>query len=357
MSLIAREEEVSILENLYSSDRPEFLALYGRRRVGKTFLIRSFFEPKKAIFFNVTGAKKGSMGEQIGHFTERMSAIFYDGLKIQAEKTWDATFKVLTEAFAKQVPKNKKIILFFDELPWMATRNSRLLEALDYYWNQFWSNDKRIKLVICGSSAAWIINKVINNKGGLHNRVTRRIHLEPFNLSQTKLFLSSLGVKLNHHQILTLFMVMGGVPYYLLQVEKGFSAAQIIERLAFSKKSFLMDEFDNLFASLFEDGDSYIQIVRLLAAHPYGMGERTLLETLGKYAVGGTGHKKLKELEQTGFIMSFKPLFHKKRGTYYRLTDEYTLFYLKWIEPIKGALQKESLDQENWQAMQLTPAG
>lgn len=354
MSLIAREEEVRILKKLHASDKAEFLALYGRRRVGKTYLIRNFFENKKdVVFFNVTGSKNGSMFEQLAHFTDQISKVFYDGVNLQPQKNWDETFKSLTVILEKQ-PKDKKIILFFDELPWMATKRSRLLEALDYYWNQFWSNDKRIKLILCGSSASWIINKIINNKGGLHNRVTRQIHLEPFNLTQTKLFLDTIGIKLNHRQVLLLFMVMGGVPYYLSQVEKGLSAAQVIERLAFSKKSFLLNEFDNLFSSLFEDSDIYVKIIRLLAKHPYGIGERTLLEKIGKHAIGGTGSKKLEELEQTGFIMSFKPLFHKKKGFYYRLTDEYTLFYLKWIEPIKGSLQKESLDYNNWQAMQNT---
>ncbi len=355
MSLIAREEELRILENCYTSNQPEFVVLYGRRRVGKTYLIRHYFADKEVTFFNATGSKDGYMAEQIRHFTDQISKVFYDGIAIQPQKTWDETFKLLTTVIEKQIAGDKPIILFFDELPWMATRNSRLLQALDYYWNQHWSNDPRIKLIICGSSASWIINKIINNKGGLHNRVTKRIWLEPFDLAETKLFLEDMGITLNHRQLLLLFMVMGGIPYYLSQVEKGLSAAQIIERLAFSKKSFLMNEFDNLFASLFENSDDHIQAVRILAAHPYGIGERDLLKKLGQHTIGGSGNKKLKELEETGFIMNFKPLFHKKKGTYYRLTDEYTLFYLRWIEPFKASLQKEALASGNWQTMQMTP--
>jgi uncharacterized protein len=356
MKLIAREEEVKILENMYESDRPEFLALYGRRRVGKTYLIRSFFGAKKAIFFNVTGSKNGPMSEQISHFLSQVGKVFYGGLKPQSEENWDKVFALLTDTFEKTVSKKKKIILFFDELPWMATRNSRLLEALDYHWNQHWSNDSRIKLIICGSSASWIINKIINNKGGLHNRVTKRMRLEALNLSQTKRFLDKMGVKLNQRQVLTVFMMMGGIPYYLSQVEKGLSALQIIEKLAFSKDAFFLHEFDNLFSSLFEDSDFHIKVVRLLASSPYGLGERELLGKVGPHALGGTGHKKLEELVQTGFIKSFKPLFNKKRGTYYRLVDEYTSFYLKWIDPIKEALEQESMDPEKWRAIQTSPA-
>lgn len=355
MSLIAREEEVRVLENLYQSNQPEFLALYGRRRVGKTYLIRTFFAEKEGIFFNVTGTKDGPMKEQIANFTDQLGQVFYGGVKLEAKKNWRDAFDLLTTVLKTHVKDDKPIVLFFDELPWMAGRNSRLLQALDYYWNQHWSGDPRIKLIICGSSASWMINKIINNRGGLHNRVTKRICLEPFNLAQTKQFLDAAGVQLNQRQILLLYMVMGGVPYYLSQVEKGLSTAQVIERLAFSKKSFLMDEFDNLFSSLFDDCETHISVVKLLAQHPYGLGERKLLEKVGRHTIGGTGRNKLKALEETGFIMRFTPLFHRKKGVYYRLTDEYTLFYLKWIEPLKGALKMDSLDHEHWQAMQLTP--
>lgn len=355
MSLIARDEEIKTLTQLFNSNKPEFLALYGRRRVGKTYLIRQFFKKKKdAIFFNVTGSKKGSIEEQINHFTDQLGEVFYEGANLNRGKNWDETFKALTKAI-KNAPKGKKIILFFDELPWMATRNSRLLEALDYYWNQHWSNDKRIKLIICGSSASWIINKIIKNKGGLHNRITRKIYLEPFNLSETKSFLYKNGIKLNNKQILQIFMVTGGVPYYLSQIEKGLSATQNIEKLAFSKKAFLLDEFDNLFSSLFDDGDVHIKIVKIIAKNRYGIGKRKLLEAIGKEAVGSSGSKKLKELEETGFIISFKPLYHKRKGIYYRLVDEFSLFYLKWIDPIVDLLQKKALDHGNWQAMQTTP--
>lgn len=355
MELIGREREIEILERLFNSNKPEFLALYGRRRVGKTFLIRQFFKEKDAVFFYVTGSKDGSLAEQIIHFTKQISHTFLSGLELKAGSNWDETFEKLTKAFT-QIPSDKKIVLFFDELPWMATRKSRLLQTLDYYWNQFWSDDPRVKLIVCGSAASWIVHKIIKNKGGLYNRITEKIYLEPFNLAETKQFLHSKGIMLNNQQILLLYMVIGGIPYYLSKVKKGKSAAQIIEDLAFSKKAFLLEEFDDLFASLFNDGgDIHGEIVKALAKVPYGIGKRKLLETIGKFAVGGGGVKKLRELEEAGFIMRFKPLYHKKKGTYYRLTDEYTLFYLKWIAPIRKKLQEQSLDQGNWQTIQNTP--
>ncbi len=353
-NIIGRLEEQRDLQQIYSSDKPEFLALYGRRRVGKTFLIRQFFEKKEAIFFNVTGAKKGSRLEQLNHFTKQVSKTFYNNAPLALPKTWDAAFELLTHAMEAQ-SKRKKIVLFFDEIPWLATQKSRLLENLDYYWNQHWSNDSRIKLIICGSSASWIIQKVIKDRGGLHNRITHKMRLESFTLAETKTFLNRKGVRLKDEQILMLYMVTGGVPFYLSNLDKGLSASQLIEQLAFTEKGILFDEFNQLFTSLFMNSERHEQIVRLIAAHRYGIGQQELLQKLGKADLGSTSVKKLEELEEAGFIMSFMPFQHKRQGIYYRVIDEYTLFYLKWIEPMKKSMQRVGLTMGNWESVQQSP--
>ncbi len=350
-----REQELEILKKISQSKRPEFIALYGRRRVGKTYLIRQAFNQKNAIFFNVTGTQGGARKEQIAHFIEKLGEVFYNGIPVSAPVNWSEAFKILTKAIESQ-PKNKKIILFFDELPWMATKKARLLETLEYYWNQYWSNDARIKLIVCGSSASWIIQKVINNKGGLHNRITQKMPLDPFTLNETKQYLEGQGVKLKNQQILLLYMVTGGVPYYLSHIKKGLSAIQIIEDLAFTKTGVLLEEFNNLFASLFEHSEEYIKIIRAVASARYGISQSELLTILGPSAMGSVGLKRLNELEETGFIMSFMPYQHKRQGIYYRLIDEYSLFYLKWIEPIKTRIQRKDLDRNNWTVMQNNPA-
>ena len=145
------------------------------------------------------------------------------------------------------------MVLFFDEFPWMITKNSRLLQIFNYYWNQYWSKDKHIKLIICGSSASWIIQNIVNNTGGLHNRMTCQMHLEPFNLTQMEKFLSQRGVKLNKQQLLEIYIVTGGIPYYLINIERNQSAAQVIDHLAFKNKALLLTEFDVLFSALFDN--------------------------------------------------------------------------------------------------------
>lgn len=353
MEIIGRQEELKLLEHLYQSKQAEFLALYGRRRIGKTFLIRQFFEKKKnAIFFNVTGLKDGDMSMQIANVMECIGKIFYGGLKLRLEKNWRDVFELINDAIEKQT-EAKKIVLFFDELPWMATPKSKLLETFDYYWNQYWSRNKKIKLIICGSSASWIINKIIENTGGLHNRITEKINLGSFTLLETKYYLAKQGLHFENKHVLLIYMVTGGVPFYLSKIKWKASVVQIIEKLAFNKKSFFVDEFDNLFSSLFHDHEEHIKIVKALSKHRYGLGKTKLLEMVG--SVGGNSAKRLDELEDAGFIMNFKPLYHQRKGTYYRLIDEYTYFYLKWIEPVKSKLQMDAFDKNDWQAIQLTP--
>lgn len=349
--IIARSTEQKTLEALLKSKSPEFLAIYGRRRIGKTFLIREFFKNKPVVFFSVTGSKDAPLLEQIKHFTKALGDTFYNGATLKEGKNWDDTFEALTRAI-NNVDRNKKIVLFLDEFPWMATPKSRLLENLDYYWNQYWSRDSRIKLIICGSSASWIINKIVNNKGGLHNRLTKQILLKPFNLLETKSFLNHQGIKLNNNHILQIYMITGGVPYYLTHIKKGFSATQNIENLAFTKGAILSREFDNLFSSLFDNHELYIKIIRTIAEYRYGIGQEELFKNIGKHIKGKIGLNKLKELEDAGFIVSFIPYTHKQKGVYYKVIDEYTLFYLKWIEPIKDTVLKSGALQGYWEKQQ-----
>ncbi len=347
--ILGRKEELKLLEGFLGSPTPQFLAVYGRRRVGKTFLIRNFFaEQDNIIFFDVAGTQNEHLTSQITNFTNRISELFFGGVNLRTEKNWQDTFKLLTNALA-QVPQDKQIVMFFDELPWMATKNGRLLQNLDYYWNQYWSKDNRIKLIICGSSASWMINKILNNKGGLHNRVTHRMLLEPFKLNESKEFLSSQGMKLNNQQVAALYMVTGGVPFYLSQFRKDLSIAQNIEQVVFKKNGLLLEEFDNLFSSLFDNPEIYIDIVRAIAQNWSGLAQEELFKKLTHSSKGGEIIKKLKALEDAGFIKSFVPFSHKKRGIYYRVVDEFTLFYLKWIEPIKKTLFAKGVTPHYWE--------
>lgn len=352
--IIGRAEEQKILERFLKSGKAEFLAIYGRRRVGKTFLIHTYFSNQNCIYFHATGIRDGLMAEQIAQFTNQTGQTFYGGAMLGVPRNWFDTFDLLQKAIKASRP-GKKIIIFLDEFPWMATKKSKLLQALEYFWNQHWNHNKNIKLVVCGSSASWILKNVVNNTGGLYNRITYSMALDPFNLKETRDFLKFKGILLNQEQILQIYMALGGIPMYLDHLHKGQSAQQGIDSLCFQKNGLLLNEFEKLFASLFEDFSTHLALVRAVATFRYGVGKSELAK-ICKITDGGRLTKKLKELEEAGFIMSFIPYGHKERGHYYKVADEYMLFYLHWIEPNRSELAKHERGTGYWQQKASTAA-
>jgi len=341
VKIIGRKEEQQELTDLFNSKKAEFAVVYGRRRIGKTFLIEQFFRHKKCIFFHITGVQDGLLKEQLAEFAKAIGKAFYNGAGIKTAPSWMEAFEELNSAI-NNLSAAKKIVIFIDELPWMATRRSRILQALDYYWNHYWSKNKKLKLVVCGSSASWIIKNIIYNKGGLHNRYTRCLLIKPFLLHETKEFLISRNIKMIDKQILQLYMAIGGIPHYLDKVKKGFSAAQNIEQLCFKENGILFSEFEKLFKSLFEDAKIYIELIKMIAALRGGVTRSYIEEKSKLTKKGGTLTDRLNDLEQAGFIKSFLPLKHQRQGMYYRIIDEYVYFYLKWIEPQKHTLSHQS---------------
>jgi len=352
--IIGRVREQDLLKDLISSKKSEFIAVYGRRRVGKTYLIKNFASSLPCVFFHVTGLQNGTAKEQQEEFSKQIGVTFYNGASMAQRERWRDAFEDLTKAI-EDVPKDKTVVLFFDEFPWMATPRSRLLTALELYWNRYWVFDKRIKLIICGSATSWIIEKIINNKGGLHNRVTRTIHLKPFSLYETESFLKEHQVRLEKRQILDLYTVLGGVPLYWSYVRKGLSAHQCIDELCFQSNGPLVKEFDRLFQSLFEDPKPYMDLIRVLAKHHYGVGQAALIAK-AKIPDGGTAVRRLHQLEEAGFITSLVPYGHKDKGIYYVIDDEYSLFYLRWIEPNLKTVAKKQINEGFWLSQSSLPS-
>lgn len=351
--IIGRLREQNLLKDLIGSKKSEFIAVYGRRRVGKTYLIKNFITNSPCIFFHVTGLQNGSSKEQLEEFSKQIGVTFYNNAPISHRARWTDAFEDLTKAIAT-VPNNKTVVLFFDEFPWMATPRSKLLTALELYWNRYWVFDKRIKLIICGSATSWIIEKIINDKGGLHNRVTRTIHLKPFSLNETESFLKEHRIRLEKKQILDLYTVLGGVPLYWSYIRKGLSAHQCIDELCFQIDGPLVKEFERLFQSLFEDPKPYMDLIRILAKHHYGVGQAELLKK-AKMPDGGTAVKRLNQLEEAGFITSLMPYGHKDKGVYYLIDDEYSLFYLRWIEPHLKTVAKKQINDGFWLSQSKQP--
>lgn len=347
--IVGRQKEIKLLEEKMSENSSEFIVVYGRRRVGKTYLIKQFFAKKTTLFFEQTGINNSATSEQLAIFIQSLSKTFYQDVPLATPENWMEALKLLSAAIEK-TPKNKRITLFFDELPWLASPKSGFLKALEYYWNTQWSNRKKLILIVCGSAASWMIENIIYAKGGLHNRLTAKIALQPFSLNETEDYLIYRGIRLTQQHVLQLYMTIGGIPHYLKSVQKGLSASQNINKICFHQEGLLFNEFKILFHSLYEDPETYIAIIRSLAQKSSGLS-RTELIDITKIPDGGYLNTRLRSLEDAGFIRTFLPVGHARRGLHYKIIDEYTLFYLTWIEPIIHNTNGSNASEHYWESI------
>lgn len=280
------------------------------------------------------GQHKASLSTQLNNFSHAFSSKYLGNYKLAQPTSWNQAFSFLTEKI-KQTPKNKKCILFFDELPWLANKKSGFLQALDYYWNTQWSQHPNVILIVSGSAASWMLDKLIHAKGGLHNRLTHTINLKPFSLQETCQYLKANSFNYNNAHALQLYMIIGGVPYYLDALNQKHSVTQNINEICFKENGLLYNEFTHLFAALFDQHTLNEAIVRAIATKRYGISRDELLAKL-KLTSGGSFNKRLQELEAAGFIQSFTPFGYSKKYQWFRISDEYVYFYLDWIEPQKN---------------------
>ncbi|HHM21613.1 MAG TPA: ATP-binding protein [Bacteroidetes bacterium] len=331
--IIGREKEKARLDKMMQSGQPEFLALYGRRRVGKTFLIREHL--KERIVFDISGTREGTKEQQLGHFFSEYLLRTKGQQETLPPRSWDDAFGYLARYLAGLPKSRGKQVVFLDEMPWLDSPRSGFVHALEFFWNQHVSRMDNVLLVACGSASSWIRKHLIKARGGLYNRITQRIKLEPFNLHETQLYLHSMGVDLPQYQILELYMAMGGIPFYLQEVEKGMSAAQLIDEICFSPIGLLSEEYEQLYFSLFRHAGNHIAVVEALAARPQGM-TRTQIKAATKINESQLS-RALLELEECGFISHIGPLLNKKKEGIFKLIDLYSLFYLKFIRKNKRA--------------------
>ncbi len=340
-----RHQPRELLQKLLKSKNAELLAVHGRRRIGKTYLIKHFFEEE--MVFQLTGMHEAPLKEQLKNFGFALAQAQGSSQINTPPESWQDAFQILIN-YLKTFPKTRKIVVFFDELPWLASKRSRFLPALDHFWNSWAANQRHLIVVICGSAAAWMIKKVIHDRGGLHNRVTRTIRLLPFSLGETAEFLAEeRGVNLDNRQLIQIYMTMGGVPLYLREIEPGLSAAQNVESICFTRNGLLWDEFNKLYHSLFSPSGHHIAIVEALAKKRSGLTRLDLIEALG-VSDNGFFSDTLEELEESGFLMRSHPFGKVKKDALYFLADEYSMFYLTWIRKRRGIPLKPG----DWLTMQ-----
>ena len=339
--MIGRTKEIEELNRLYESDESEFVAVYGRRRVGKTYLVRETFSDRFA--FHHTGLPNATKHQQLVHFKESLAAA---GARVKTPRNWFEAFRVLREVVARSAFRRK--VVFIDELPWMDTAKSDFLMALETFWNEWASARKDIVLIVCGSAAAWMVKNLFRNRGGLHNRVTARICLQPFTLGECEMFATDRGLGMSRADIAECYMALGGIPYYWRYLARGMSLAQNLDRLCFAVDAPLKGEFDELYSSLFRDAISYKKVVAALAKKKIGMTRLELIETLDISTTGRLSES-LKTLEASGFIRSYRSYGAKKKNAIYQLTDPFTLFHFRFLET-------PSTDEHFWSSTLSSPA-
>ena len=323
-----RIREQKLLNQICNSGQSEFLAVYGRRRVGKTFLIREFFESK--IVFSVAGLANSGKTEQLQNFGYALNRYRGESIeKIKRISSWLEAFELLISYLESLEVKCK--IIFLDELPWMDTPGSDFISSLEHFWNGWASARKDIVLIVCGSATSWMMDKLINNHGGLHNRITRKIHLKPFTLHETETFLENRLPGLSKYEIAECYMILGGIPYYLNLLQKGRSLAQNIDALLFNPDGELYDEFANLYASLFSSSEDYLKVVVALSKKGYGL-TRNEISAETKIPSGSKLTKILSNLENCGFIRKYYAWGKAKNAGIYQLIDFFTLFYFRFIK-------------------------
>jgi len=334
--IVGRKKEVALLQRIVDSGASEFVAVYGRRRVGKTFLIKEFFNNTFTFYFS--GSENATMKTQLTNF--QIAFQNYFNMAIPTPNSWTVAFEMLRKELSRSRKRGRKVI-FIDEMPWVASMGSNFIQAFEYWWNSYGASKPDILLIVCGSSTSWMLDKIIKNRGGLHNRVTRQISLQPFSLKECEEFTIHQKNMLDRNQILDYYMIFGGVPYYWSHLDKSIGLPHNIDNLFFTNAPALKDEFTKIFNSLFKHSEKYIKLIIALGEKRIGLTREEIVD-VSNLADGGSITKMLDELEQCGFIRSYYAFGKKQRNKTFQLIDLFSLFYLNFIH------NKNNNDEHFW---------
>ncbi len=334
--LIGRKQECDRLKKCLDSDSAQLIVIYGRRRVGKTFLVNQFF--KNRFDFKVTGLYNEPKETQIKAFmTELNNQTQKENL---IPKDWIDAFNLLKN-YLKSLPQDEKHIVFFDEFPWFDTAKSGFLSAFEWFWNDWGVTQDNLVLLVCGSATSWMIENIDKNKGGLFNRQTARLYLEPFTLKETEEYLKSRNINWERYDIAECYMVMGGIPFYLSQLDSDLDYTRNIDNLFFRKRAVLWDEFQHLYKTLFSNSEQHIKVVEALSTKRIGLTKSEIHEKT-KLPPNGAFNKVLENLINSGFVRVYSYFGDKKSKTLYQLSDYYTMFYYKFLK------NKDGKDESFW---------
>jgi len=349
MKISGRERDIALLEQLYESKRPEFVVVYGRRRVGKTYLVSELF--KSRFTFYHTGLSPLTEGKNI--LSEQLRAFYTTLLEYGLDadsprpQSWLDAFELLKTLLVHKKSGERQVV-FIDEMPWLDTPRSGFITAFEHFWNGWGARQEDLMLIACGSATSWMKQTLVNNKGGLYNRITREIKIQPFNLHATEQLLLDNGVKWSRFDIAQFYMIAGGIPQYINFVQSKQSLPQAVDAIFFANQAPLKEEFERLFGSLFNHADEYMKVVRMAAKTHVGVTRKELLEKL-KRNDGGTFSTIIKNLVMSDFLLPYTSFTEGKRQERYKLIDPFCRFALQFIE---GKNPPTDFWQQNWSSAQ-----
>ena len=342
--LIGREQECDRLSKCLEEERAQLIIVYGRRRVGKTYLISQFFSGR--FDFKLTGVFKAPKETQLQNFILEMNRQTKSDQ--QKPENWTKAFEML-RSYISSKPEHEKCIVFFDEMPWMDSSRSDFLPAFEYFWNDYGCTRNNLVFIVCGSATSWMTTHIAKNKGGLFLRQTCSLYLNPFTLYETELYLKSRGIEWSKYDITECYMVMGGIPYYLSLLRNDLSLNENIDNLFFRKRAELWAEFDHLYNTLFSNGEQYVRIVDVLSRKKSGM-TRSELSEKAKVPSNGDLSRILNDLVNSGFVRIMMYFGKKKKEAKYQLADYYSQFYFRFVRDNPGR------DENFWSNMLDNPS-
>lgn len=335
--LIGREKEIKKLNELYHSEDAELIALYGRRRVGKTYLIDEVFRDRlnfrhaglSPIDSEKENVKAHLMKDQLIHFFRSLTMQGYKGKK--TPESWLEAFYMLEDLLVEKYKDNERIVVFLDEMQWLDTPKAKFMTGFEAFWNGWACHRKNLMVIVCGSSSSWILTNIINNHGGLYGRVTFEIKLKPFTLRECEQFITSKEICMSRYDVIQAYMMVGGIPYYLRYFNKRLSLAQNINEIFFADEAPLKDEFNRMFASLFKNAEPIKQIIKAIASKNKGITRKELSEITG-VTDSGEVSRQLNALIAGDFIIKYKSFGDNKRDEIYKLVDPFSYFYLTFLD-------------------------
>lgn len=333
MEMVGRVQERRCLDRCDGSDKSELVCVYGRRRVGKTFLVEQTLGPFFA--FHVVGSKDAATSSQLREFGLELTDRGDPNPNPPADwrEAFNRLYKVITAPDAPRSPHGKAVV-FIDEFPWFAKQRSDFLSAFSTFWNRRSTTGQKLLVVICGSATSWVIEHVLESAGDMAARVTESIFLKPFALAETKEYFDSRGFGWDERSLIETQMVFGGLPYFFSLMSPHQSLAQSIDRLCLRPRAQLRDETMILLESTMRRSRLYVELFALLAQHRYGVPKAEAMRLLGHST--NQFIKATAEAVKCGYVHEYKNLSKPQNPKYLMLVDPFILFHYRLIEPAHG---------------------